>query len=242
MGRFDGRVALVTGASGGIGRAVVARLAAEGAQVACLDLAAADEAGEPGALQVRGDVTDPASCEQAVATTVESLGRLDVLVNVAGIGAFAATDELALEEWERVLAVNLTGTLLMSQRALPHLLERGGAIVNLASVGGLRATPYNAAYCVSKAGVVMLSRVLAAEFGGRGVRVNCVCPSSVDTPFLDNFTLPEGGDLSLLTRLGGVIHRKIDPEEVAAAVAYLASDEAGMVTGSTLVLDGGALA
>jgi NAD(P)-dependent dehydrogenase (short-subunit alcohol dehydrogenase family) len=106
----------------------------------------------------------------------------------------------------------------------------------------LRATPYNAAYCVSKAGVVMLSRVLAVEFVADGVRVNCVCPSSVDTPFLEEFTIPEDADIGLLNRLGGVIPRKIDPGEVAAAVAYLASEDAAMITGTTLVLDGGALA
>lgn len=235
MGRFDGRVVLVTGAAGGIGAAVVERFAAEGATVLDADLASC------GATIVC-DVTDPDSCRAAIDAVVERHGRLDVLANVAGVGCFKPTPEVTFEDWNRTLAVNLTGTFLMCQAALAPLLASGGCIVNMASVAGLRATPYNAAYCASKGGVVMLTKALAVEFGRRGVRVNCVCPSAVDTPFLDNFEWPADGDLSLFARTGSVIERRCEPSEVAAVVAFLASDDAAMITGVASVVDGGATA
>ena len=117
-------------------------------------------------------------------------GSLDILANIAGVGCFKPTGALTLDEWNRTIAVNLTGTFLMCQHALEPLLASKGTIVNMASVAGLRATPYNAAYCASKGGVVMLTKALAVEFGRRGLRINCVCPSAVDTPFLDNFEWP----------------------------------------------------
>ena len=187
-------------------------------------------------------MTDPASCRAAVASTLDGHGHLDVLVNIAGIGSFQKTTEVTLDDWNRTLAVNLTGTFSMCQVALPTLIEHRGTIVNLASVAGLRATPYNAAYCVSKAGVVMLTKALAVEFGAQGVRVNCICPTSVDTPFLQGFQIPEDADLQLFARTGSIIRRTIAPAEVAAAVLYLASDDAAMTTGTALVIDGGALA
>ena len=133
------------------------------------------------------------------------LGGLHVLANIAGVGSFASTRELALDDWNRTLAVNLTGTFLMSQAALDPLLETGGAIVNMASVSGLRALPYNAAYTASKGGVVMLTKAMAVEFGRAGLRVNCVCPSSVDTDFLRGFEYPTDADPSLFA-LRGVDH------------------------------------
>jgi len=233
MGRLEGRVALVTGAAGGIGQATARAFVNEGATVAGADLHDAE---------LTLDVTDPDSCRATVAAVIETHGRLDVLVNIAGIGGFQKTADVTLEDWNRTLAVNLTGTFSMCQAALPELTERGGTIVNLASVAGLRATPYNAAYCVSKAGVVMLTKALAVEFGAQGVRVNCICPTSVDTPFLGGFEIPEDADLQLFARTGSIIGRKIAPHEVAAAVIYLAADDAAMVTGTALVIDGGALA
>jgi NAD(P)-dependent dehydrogenase (short-subunit alcohol dehydrogenase family) len=188
------------------------------------------------------DVTDAAACAAAVAMAHDTTGRLDVLVNVAGVGGFAHTTDVTLDEWDRTLAVNLTGTFLMCQRALPHLLESRGSIVNVASVAGVRAVPYNAAYCASKAGVVMLTKSIAVEYGRRGVRANCVCPSSVDTPFLDGFVFNDDMDLSLFTRASSVLPGAMDPRVVADAIAYLASDTAAMITGSTLMLDGGATA
>ena len=226
-------MALVTGAAGGIGHATVAALEAEGASVLGADLR--DTA-------VTLDVTDDASRHAAVDAVVSEHGRLDLLVNVAGVGSFKKTTDLTLDEWQRTLDVNLTGTFGMCQAALPALLDGGGCIVNLASAAGLRATPYNVAYCASKGGVVMMTKSLAVELGGQGVRVNCVCPTSVDTPFLDGFSVPDDADFSLFTRSGGIINRKITPEEVAAAIVYLASDDAAMITGTSLVIDGGALA
>jgi meso-butanediol dehydrogenase/(S,S)-butanediol dehydrogenase/diacetyl reductase len=235
MSRFEGRVALVSGAASGIGEAVSVRLAEEGAAVVGCDV-----------RQVTGgvvcDVTDPSSCAAAVAAVLEAYGRLDVLVNVAGIGVSRMIADLTLEEWRRVIDVNLTGTFLLSQSALPALLEAKGVIVNMGSVAGMRATPYNAAYCASKGGVIMLTKSMAIELAKAGVRVNVVCPASVDTPFLRNFQLPDGADMALLTRASSPMGRLIDPSEVAAAVAYLASDDAATISGTTLVIDGAATA
>jgi NAD(P)-dependent dehydrogenase (short-subunit alcohol dehydrogenase family) len=235
MGRFEGRVALVSGAASGIGKAVSARLADEGAVVVRSDLR--DVPGD-----VVCDVTDPASCAAAVALVLARHGRLDVLVNVAGIGLSRKIGDVTLEEWHRILEVNLTGTFLLSQSALPALLEAKGVIVNMGSVAGMRATPYNAAYCASKGGVIMLTKSMAIELARAGVRVNVVCPASVDTPFLRNFQLPEGADMALLSRSASPMGRVIDPTEVAAAVAYLASDDAATISGTTLVIDGAATA
>ncbi len=235
MRRFEGRIALVSGAAGSIGAAVADRLADEGATVVRSDLA---ETGGEFAC----DVTDPDSVAATVSEVIRRHGRLDVLANVAGIGVARRIGDLTLDEWRRVLDVNLTGTFLLSQAALPALIEARGTIVNMASMAGLRATPYNAAYCASKGGVIMLTKSMALEFAGDGVRVNAVCPASVDTPFLRGFKLPEGADMALLSRAASPMGRLIDPAEVAAAVAYLASDEAATVSGTILVIDGAATA
>ena len=248
--RFRGRSVLVSGAGGGIGRATARAFAAEGADVSCadIDVDAADATAEllmaagAKARALECDVTSPNHVERAVASAVDATGRLDVLANVAGIGQFVPTHEETLEQWNRTLAVNLTGTFLMCQQALPALLESRGSIVNVASVAGVRAVPYNAAYCASKGGVVMLTKSLAVEYGGRGVRVNCVCPNSVATPFLDNFAFTDAIDRSLFERGRSVLSGVMAPETVAAAILYLASDDAHMVTGSALMMDGGATA
>ena len=235
MRRFEGRVALVSGAASGIGAAVADRLEQEGATVVRSDLVETD--GGPVC-----DVSDQRSCALAVDAVLSAHGALHVLANVAGIGFSRRFGEVTPEEWRRVIDVNLTGTFLLSQAALPPLLEARGVIVNMASDAGLRATPYNAAYCASKGGVIMLTKSMALELAGQGVRVNAVCPASVDTPFLRGFQLPDGADMALLSRSASPMGRLIDVAEVAAAVAYLASDDAATISGTTLVIDGAATA
>ena len=235
VARFEGKVALVSGAASGIGAAVAARLAEEGADVVACDVAAIDGG-------VVCDVRDADACVAAVAEAIGRHGRLDVLANVAGVGAGNRIQDVTEDEWRRVIDINLTGTFLLSQAALPALLESTGAIVNMASQAGIRATPYNAAYCASKGGVILLTKSMALELAAAGVRVNAVCPASVDTPLLRDFQLPADADLPLLMRSVSPMGRIIEPAEVAGAVAYLASGDAANISGTTLVIDGAASA
>jgi NAD(P)-dependent dehydrogenase (short-subunit alcohol dehydrogenase family) len=235
MTRFRGKVALVSGAASGIGAAVVDRLVAEGAAVVSCDVTPIDGG-------VTCDVRDADACREAVDATLARHGRLDVLANVAGVAAGNRIEDVTPDEWRRVVDVNLTGTFLLSQAALPALLETTGTIVNMASVAGIQATPYNAAYCASKGGVILLTKSMALELANAGVRVNAVCPASVDTPFLHGFELPVDADLQLLMRSVSPMGHLIEPAEVAAAVAYLASSDAATVSGTTLVIDGAASA
>jgi NAD(P)-dependent dehydrogenase (short-subunit alcohol dehydrogenase family) len=245
--RFTGKTAIVTGAASGIGRATSARLAAEGAGVACLDLAAEQlEEAVKGlvsegarACAYRCDVTQEPDVNATVDRVVSELGRPSVLCNVAGIGTFAHTIDTSLDTWNRILAVNLTGTFLVSKAVLPHMLQPpGGSIVNIASTSGIMGAAYSAAYCASKGGVVMLTKALAIEFAGRGVRVNAVAPGGVDTPLIANFTLPEGADPKQLHRMMSRMGF-CTPEQVAAAIVFLASDESPYTTGAVLSVDGG---
>lgn len=235
MKRFRGKVALVSGAAGGIGAAVAQRFADEGANIVMCDIVPIDGG-------TVCDVSDADSCATVVTEVLHRHGRLDVLANVAGIAAGNRIEDVTPAEWRRVIDVNLTGTFLLSQAALPALLKTSGAIVNMASVAGIQATPYNAAYCASKGGVILLTKSMALELSKSGVRVNAVCPASVDTQFLRGFELPEDADLRLLTRSVSPMGRLIEPAEVAAAVAFLASGDAANVNGTTLVIDGGASA
>ena len=174
----------------------------------------------------------------AVAAVVKDCGRPTVLVNCAGIGKFAHSHEMRFEDWTRIIGVNLTGTFLMAQAVLSHLLDGGGNIVNIASSAGVIAQPYSAAYCASKGGVIQLTRALADEYLDRGIRVNAVAPGGMVTPMQGAFRLPDGADYEkikkLITPLGNAA-----PEEVAALVAYVASDEARYMTGSIVSIDGG---
>lgn len=241
-------VALVTGAASGIGRATSLRLAEDGLRISCFDLDAAGveetvasvvEAGGE-ALMIAGSVTDEVAAKDAVATTVEHFGSLDVLANVAGVGHYCHATEESLEAWNRTIEVNLTGTFLMCRSALPELIERGGAIVNVASIAGLAGHAYGAAYSASKGGVVAFSKTLAAEYASRGVRVNLVCPGGVLTPLLSNFVPPDDADPDLVSRAVPLTKTLLDPLEIANAIAFFASAMPN-TTGATLVIDGGTI-
>jgi NAD(P)-dependent dehydrogenase (short-subunit alcohol dehydrogenase family) len=246
MTRFTDHVAVVTGAGSGLGRATAHRFADEGAAVAALDVAAdaaektTAEIGERGgsARAYQVDVTDPAAVKTTVDAVAADLGRPQVLVNSAGIGGFAHTVDETYERWSAILGVNLTGTFLMCQAALPHMLDGGGAIVNVASNAGLMGQPYSAAYCASKGGVVNLTRALSLEYLRRGVRVNAVAPGGMNTPMIAGFTMPEGVNMKEFARVTSPLGAA-EPEELAGLIAYIASDDARYMVGSIVSMDGG---
>lgn len=234
---FAGKRALVTGAGSGIGAAVARRLAAGGASVVLADVRrdgiealAAELGGDAQPLLL--DVRD----EEAVAPAVAGL---DVLANVAGIGSTQSAPDTPLEVWEDVFAVNARGTFLTCKHAIPDMAARGGgAIVNVASVAALVGLRNRAAYCASKGAVVALTRALAVDHVGEGIRVNAVCPGTVDSPWVRRLVEEVGESLDAL-RARQPLGRLGTPEEIAEAVVYLASDRAGFVTGSVLTIDGG---
>jgi meso-butanediol dehydrogenase/(S,S)-butanediol dehydrogenase/diacetyl reductase len=246
MKRFEGKVALITGAASGIGRASAIRLAAEGAKVMLGDISksgleeaakAITGAGGQAAIQVF-DVSDGDACRSCVIATIDEFGRLDVLCNIAGILKMTRLENMTDEQWQQTLGVNLSGVFYMSKAAIPHLLESKGNIINMASTAGLVGQAYNTHYCATKAGVVMFSRAMAIEFGDRGVRVNAICPGGVNTALVENLQVPEDADTNLMAKLYPLV-AQADPEEIATAVAYLASSEARYVTGSVFAIDGG---
>lgn len=235
--RFTGRRALVTGAGSGIGEAVARRLHAEGAEVVLTDVSAepveaiAAELGER-ASAVLLDVRD----EDAVREVVRDV---DVLANVAGIGSTTAAPDTPLEVWEDVLAVNARGTFLCCKHAIPGMVERGaGSIVNMASAAGLVGLRNRVAYSASKGAVIAMTRALAVDHVADGVRVNAVCPGTVDSPWVRRLVEEVGESLDAL-RARQPMGRLGKPQEIAEAVAYLASDDAAFVTGTAFVIDGG---
>lgn len=245
--RFENKVAVVTGAGSGIGQATAVRLGEEGATVACLDIAE-DRAAETAetiiglgskAKAIRVNVAEKASTMDAVSAVVSDLGVPNILCNIAGIGWFANSHEQPVEDWDRIIGVNLTGTFLMCQAVLPHLMETNGNIVNTASNAGLMGQKYSAAYCASKGGVVMLTKALSNEYIDKGVRVNCVAPGGVETPIMHSFgTLPEGADTKFFRKIMSPLGMA-KPSELASLFAYIASDEARYMTGSIVSMDGG---
>ncbi|GAA1430176.1 D-threitol dehydrogenase [Microlunatus lacustris] len=240
--RLDGAVAVITGGASGIGLAIAERYAASGAQVMILDrdeqaaAAAAEKVGS-GAGAYGCDVTSSASVREAVAAVVAAAGRIDILVNSAGVALLAPAEELSDAHWEATLAVNLTGTYLMCREVGAGMLERGrGKIINLASQAATVALADHIAYCASKFGVVGLTRVLALEWGARGVTANTISPTVVLTPLgINAWDNPKG-----MAHMAEIpVGRFAMPEEIAATAAFLASGAADMVNGADLVVDGG---
>jgi NAD(P)-dependent dehydrogenase (short-subunit alcohol dehydrogenase family) len=241
--RLDGRVAVVTGGARGQGAAHAERLAREGAVVLCGDIL--DDLGEETAGRLRAgrldvtyhhlDVTSPTDWEAIVSAAVAH-GRLDVLVNNAGIIHVTPLLEETVEDWNRLLAVNATGTLLGMQAAIPAMRLTGrGSIINVASIFGVNGADGYIAYTASKAAIIAMTKTAALEHAGDNIRVNAICPGGVSTPMNENE--PEGGVVPLTP-----LHRRADVSEISGAVAYLASDDASFVTGAQIVVDGGYLA
>ena len=251
---ISGRVALVTGGTDGIGRAVVERLARDGAQV--LMVAREAERGRDGETTLRAagldvrffpcDVADRAQCQAAVSAAVESFGRLDTVVNNAAVFAFASVEDMAEDDWDRIIQTNLTSVFLVSKYAIPHLrASGGGAIVNVASVHGVATVDHVAAYAAAKGGVIALSRQMAHDVASDRIRVNALIVGAVDTAMSRQHALAVGadyvgvGDSPIVDQALGRMAR---PEEIAGAIRFLVGADASFVNGSALVVDGGLLA
>lgn len=249
MLRFEDKVVLITGAASGIGRATAIRLASEGATLVLSDvnekgLAETRVECESLGSTVTSSVVNVASEDEVVAMVagaVEAHGRLDVVVNVAGILQFGHTHETSLADFERIISVNLTGTFLVCREAIPHLLSSGGNIVNTASTAALAGHPWTISYSASKGGVAALTQTIAVEYGKQGLRANAVAPGSILTPIQQEFALPEGADGSLVYRIMALDEQR-GPEVVAGAISFLGSEDAVHVNGTILKVDGGTLA
>lgn len=250
MGLLDGKRALVTGSTSGIGRAIAVRMAEEGAKVVVSgrnEAKGREVVGEIAsrggdAVFVRADLRKPREAERLVDEATAALGGLDIVVNNAGVLRLGGIEDLSIDDWEEVLAVNLTAPFVIIRRAVRYM-GRGGVIINISSTAGLSGYPGGAAYCASKAGLIMLSRVASLELAGRGIRVVALAPGVVDTPMIR--ALAPGGDWEGFSR---VVAGRIplgfiaEPRDIAEVVVFLASDKARYITGSVLVVDGGLIA
>ncbi|MBN8839431.1 MAG: SDR family oxidoreductase [Sphingomonadales bacterium] len=241
---MHGNIALVTGAASGIGRATATLLAARGARLVIADrnedaLGTVREEIGGDCRAIAFDAGDAESCRRLVAETIAAAGRLDILCNIAGIMDWGPLETFDDARWERMLRINLSGVFHMCRAAMPHLIETKGAIVNMSSAAGLVGIPYTTAYCAAKAGVNALTKSLAVEFAGAGVRVNAICPTGVKTAMHGSVALPDGVDMALVMRNAPKLGDLCEPEDIAEAVAFLASDAARKITGIALPVDAG---
>lgn len=245
-------VALITGGASGIGRASATRLAADGRRLVLVDIdgpglkrAVAELGGEDAVLAVVADVRSVADCERAIAEAVAWGGRLDVVINCAGVWVEGPSDAMTEADWDRVVDVNLKGTFFVCRHAIPALEATGGCIVNVSSDAGLWGNKGAAVYCASKGGVTVLTKALAVELAGRGIRVNAVCPGDVDSPMIEHQAQVYGGGdpdrylADLLSAYPQQPSRFIRPDEVAELIAYLCSERAAPITGAAISIDFG---
>lgn len=250
MIRFEGKVVILTGAGSGIGRAAAMLFAGEGGMVGLLDLDQDGVEETSSAILRQGgdvlplvcDVTDEGDVSNAVEHVLQRYNRIDVLCNNAGIELSKPLIRTEEDEWDSVLAVNLKGMFLLSKHVVPHMISLGGgAVVNTSSISGLLGWPDSSAYCASKGGVIQLTREMAVEYGPYNIRVNCICPGTTETPMIDRLLgLEEDPEKTALSiRAMHPLGRFAQPEEIARAMLFLASEEASFVTGAVLPVDGG---
>lgn len=240
MGQLDGKVAVVTGAASGIGAATAARFAAEGATAVLMDVTAGD-----GVIGV--DVRNEAAVMTAFAAVQAEHGRVDILVNAAGVAGGGPVHMVDASEWDRVVDINLKGTFFTNKAAVALMLTQSpngvgqrGSIINIASIEGVEGTEGGSAYSASKGGVVILTKNVAIDYGRRGIRANVICPGFIDTPMMDGvFGLDGMADIRQSFLDAHALGRSGEPHEIAAAAVFLASDDASFVTGSSMIVDGG---
>lgn len=241
-----GKAALVTGAASGLGRATALKLAQAGANLCIVDLneeglketeAMVAETGVRVLAHV-ADVSDADACAPAVEATVQAFGRLDALCNIAGIIKFSHSHEMPREEWDRTIAINLTAPFLLSQAAIPHLLESEGAIVNCSSTAAFVGEAYAAAYCASKAGILQMTKAMAMEYVRKPIRINAVAPGGMMTNIAANMTMPEDPEYDLIQRFSG-LRGLVEVDDVADQVCLLASDAGRGFHGACITIDAG---
>ncbi len=247
--RFENSRVFVTGAASGMGRATALKFGAEGAAVFCVDLDAEGAAKTANKITTDGgvahaealNVTDGNACRAAIDLAAETLGGLDILCNIAGVGGIAPLADETDEGWCLAMAVNANGPFFLSQAALPHLLASKGVIVNVASTAGLQGQAYMSSYVASKHALIGLTKTLALEFGREGLRVNAVCPGGTKTAFLGGFQIDDRIDMSLLSRTA-LLEEMAEAEDMANSICFLASQEARFANGAILSIDGGSVA